>query len=62
MTDPTPERIKKTIYINIGKDDVYVEAFTTKKAADYWANIRPTKPVARLKIEIEYTEGENFDV
>jgi hypothetical protein len=57
MTDLAPERIKKTIYINIGKDDIYVEAFTTKKAADYWANIRPTKPVARLKIEIEYTEG-----
>jgi hypothetical protein len=61
MTDPEPKRIKKTLYINIGKDDVYVEAFTIKKAADYWATIRPTKPVARLKVEVEYTEGENFD-
>ena len=61
MTDLAPERIKKTIYINIGKDDVYVEAFTIKKAADYWAKIRPTKPVARLKIEIEYTEGEGVN-
>ena len=56
-----PKRIKKTIYINIGKDDVYIEAFTIKKAADYWANVRSTKPVARLKIDVEYTEGENFD-
>ncbi len=61
MTDPEPKRIKKTLYINIGKDDVYVEAFTIKKAADYWANIRSKKPVARLKVEVEYEEGENFD-
>jgi len=56
-----PKRIKKTLYINIGKDDVYVEAFTIKKAADYWANIRPTKPAARLKVEVEYMEGEGVD-
>jgi hypothetical protein len=56
-----PKRIKKTLYINIGKDDVYVEAFMLKKAADYWANIRPTKPVARLMIDVEYAEGEGVD-
>ena len=56
-----PKRIKKTLYINVGKDDVYVEAFMLKKAADYWANIRPTKPIARFKIEVEYTEGEGVD-
>ena len=56
-----PKRIKKTLYINIGKDDVYVEAFTIKKAADYWANIRVNKPAARLIVEVEYTEGEGVD-
>jgi hypothetical protein len=56
-----PKRIKKTLYINIGKNDVYVEAFTIKKAADYWANFRVQKPAARLKIEVEYEEGENFN-
>jgi len=61
MADTASKRIKKTLYINIGKDDVYVEAFTIKKAADYWANVRPTKPAARLKIEVEYTEGETID-
>ena len=55
------QRIKKTLYINIGKNDVYVEAFTIKKAADYWANARPTKPVARLTVQVEYTEGEGVD-
>ena len=29
-----PKRIKKTLYINIGENDVYVEAFVTKAAAD----------------------------
>ena len=61
MTEPAPKRIKKTLYINIGKDDVYVEAFVTKAAADYWASYRVKKPVARLKVEVEYEEGENFD-
>ena len=56
-----PKRIKKTLYINIGKDDVYVEAFAIKKAADYWANFRVKKPVARWKVEVEYEEGENLD-
>ena len=56
-----PKRIKKTLYINIGKDDVYVEAFTIKKAADYWANFRVKKPAARLIVEVEYTEGEGVD-
>ena len=59
--DEELKRIKKTLYINIGKNDVYVEAFTIKKAADYWANVRPTKPVARLTIHVEYTEGEGVD-
>jgi hypothetical protein len=57
----SPQRIKKTLYINIGKNDVYVEAFTIKKAADYWANFRVQKPAARLKIEVEYEEGEGVD-
>jgi hypothetical protein len=61
MNDPASKRIKKTLYINIGKDDVYVEAFVTKAAADYWASYRVKKPFARLKIEVEYEEGENFD-
>ena len=26
MTDPSPKRIKKTLYINIGENDVYVDA------------------------------------
>ena len=56
-----PKRVKKTIYINIGKDDVYVEAFTIKKAADYWANFRVQKPAARLTVEVEYMEGEGVD-
>ena len=56
-----PKRIKKTLYINIGENDVYVEAFVTKAAADYWASYRVKKPVARLKIEVEYEEGENLD-
>ena len=61
MTDTAPKRIKKTLYINIGENDVYVEAFVTKAAADYWASYRAKKPVARLKIEVEYTEGEGVD-
>jgi hypothetical protein len=61
MIDPAFKRIKKTLYINIGKNDVYVEAFQTKKAADYWANFRVKKPAARLMIEVEYTEGEGVD-
>ena len=61
MTDPAPKRIKKTLYINIGENDVYVEAFVTKAAADYWASYRVKKPVARLKVEVEYTEGEGVD-
>ena len=56
-----PKRIKKTLYINIGENDVYVEAFVIKAAADYWASHRVKKPVARLKVEVEYEEGENFD-
>jgi hypothetical protein len=56
-----PKRIKKTLYINIGENDVYVEAFVTKAAADYWASYRVKKPVARLKVEVEYTEGEGVD-
>jgi hypothetical protein len=55
-----PKRIKKTLYINIGENDVYVEAFVTKAAADYWASYRVKKPVARLTVEVEYEEGENF--
>ena len=58
-SDP-PQRIKKTLYINIGKNDVYVEAFTIKAAADYWANCRTEKPAARLKIEVEYEEGQEL--
>ena len=61
MTDTAPKRIKKTLYINIGENDVYVEAFVTKAAADYWASYRVKKPVARLKVEVEYTEGEGVD-
>lgn len=61
MSDPAPKRIKKTLYINIGENDVYVEAFVTKAAADYWASYRVKKPVARLKVEVEYTEGEGVD-
>ena len=61
MTDPARKCIKKTLYINIGKNDVYVEAFVTKAAADYWASYRVKKPVARLKVEVEYTEGEGVD-
>jgi hypothetical protein len=61
MTESAPKRIKKTIYINIGENDVYVEAFLTKAAADYWASYRVKKPVARLKVEVEYEEGENLD-
>ena len=61
MTNPSPKRIKKTLYINIGENDVYVEAFVTKAAADYWASYRVKKPVARLKVEVEYTEGEGVD-
>ncbi len=57
----SPQRIKKTLYINIGKDDVYVEAFTTKKAADYWANYRVKKPIARLMVDVEYNEGDGVD-
>ena len=56
-----PKRIKKMLYINIGENDVYVEAFVTKAAADYWASYRVKKPVARLKVEVEYIEGENVD-
>ena len=61
MTEPKPKRIKKTLYINIGENDWYVEAFVTKAAADYWASYRVKKPVARLKVEVEYEEGENLD-
>jgi len=61
MTDPAFKRIKKTLYINIGENDVYVEAFVTKAAADYWASYRVKKPVARLKVEVEYTEGDGVD-
>ena len=61
MTNPSPKRIKKTLYINIGENDVYVEAFVTKAAADYWASYRVKKPVARLKVEVEYTEGDGVD-
>ena len=60
MPKKKPKRIKKTLYINIGKDEVYVEAFTIKKAADYWANFRVEKPEAQLTIEVEYTEGEGL--
>ena len=56
-----PQPIKKTLYINIGENGVYVEAFVTKAAADYWASYRVKKPVARLKVEVEYTEGEGVD-
>ena len=56
-----PKRIKKTLYINIGENDVYVEAFVTKAAADYWASYRVKKPAARLRVEVEYTEGEGVD-
>jgi len=56
-----PKRIKKTLYINIAKDEVYVEAFLSKKAADHWANFYVKKPAARLKIEVEYEEGEGVD-
>ena len=61
MTDPAFKRIKKTLYINIGENDVYVEAFVIKDAADYWASYRVKKPVARLKVEVEYTEGDGVD-
>ena len=61
MTDPAFKRIKKTLYINIGENNVYVEAFVTKAAADYWASYRVKKPVARLKVEVEYTEGDGVD-
>jgi hypothetical protein len=56
-----PKRIKKMLYINIGENDVYVEAFVTKAAADYWASYRVKKPAARLIVEVEYTEGEGVD-
>ena len=61
MAESAPKRIKKTLYINIGENDVYVEAFVTKAAADYRASYRVKKPVARLKVEVEYEEGENLD-
>ena len=67
MTDTAPKRIKapqpikKTLYINIGENDVYVEAFVTKAAADYWASYRVKKPAARLTVEVEYMEGEGVD-
>jgi len=56
-----PKSIQKTLYINIGENDVYVEAFSIKAAADYWANYRVKKPVARLMVDVEYNEGDGVD-